>query len=117
MTSATSQDTAPTPDRGNAAAPGRRRSWALLHRLALALLGGYAFAWGFVSLGMAGSVALGIDFHEAETALLLLVFPVYLSLFLWAFAAERLVRVWVVLVAGAVSMTAAAWGVQQMMLS
>jgi hypothetical protein len=90
---------------------------AVLHRLALALLGGYAFAWAFVALGAAGLVALGMDFHEAETAMLLLAFPVFLSLFLWTFAAASLARAWAVLLAGALLMTAAAWGLQRMLLS
>lgn len=89
----------------------------LLHRLLLALLGGYAFTWGCTTLGVTGLVALGVDFHEAEMALLLLAFLIFLPLFLWAFAAPALARVWAVLVGGAVSMTAAALGLQQLLLS
>lgn len=42
-----------------------------LSRIAAALLGGYAFTWGFTALGIAGLAALGVDFHAAETALML----------------------------------------------
>ncbi|THF60253.1 iron uptake protein [Pseudothauera rhizosphaerae] len=89
----------------------------MLHRVAAALLGGYAFTWGFTTLGVAGLVALGVDFHEAETALLLLAFLVFLSLFLWAFAAASLVRVWAVLGGGAVCMTVAALALQRVLLT
>lgn len=86
-------------------------------RITGAVLGGYAFTWGFTALGMAGLIALGVDFHEAETGVLLLAFLVYPALFLWAFAAASPARVWAVLGGGAVLMTAAAWGLQRAMLS
>lgn len=89
----------------------------LASRVAAALLGGYAFSWGLAMLGIAVLVALGVDFHEAETALLLLAFPAFLLLFLWAFAAASLARVWAVLGGGAVLMSAAAWGLQRSLLS
>ncbi|WP_211091420.1 iron uptake protein [Pseudothauera rhizosphaerae] len=100
----------------HAALRGRTRP-SILHRVAAALLGGYAFTWGFTTLGVAGLVALGVDFHEAETALLLLAFLVFLSLFLWAFAAASLVRVWAVLGGGAVCMTVAALALQRVLLT
>jgi hypothetical protein len=106
--------TKPSPQ---SAASGRRAFLTILHRLVLALLGGYAFTWGFTALGIATLVALGVDFQEAETALLLLAFLVYLSLFLWAFAVSHLTRVWVVLGGGALFMTATAMGLQQILLS
>lgn len=87
------------------------------NRVAAALLGGYAFTWGLTAFGIAGLVALGLDFHEAEVTLMLLAFPVFLGLFLWAFAAVSVVRVWAVLISGAVLMTAAGWGLQHSMLS
>ncbi|MBK1674982.1 iron uptake protein [Ectothiorhodospira shaposhnikovii] len=86
-------------------------------RIAAALLGGYAFTWGFTAFGITGLVALGGDFHEAETALMLIAFLVYLPLFLWAFVATSLFRVWAVLGGGALVMTAVAWGLQQVLLS
>ncbi len=86
-------------------------------RVAVGILGGYAFTWGFTALGIAGLVAVGVDFHEAETALMLLAFLLFLPLFLWAFASPRLDRVWAVLGGGAVLMTAAAWGLQWALLA
>lgn len=85
-------------------------------RIAAAIVGGYAFTWGFTALGIAGLVALGVDFHEAETGVLLLAFLVFLGLFLWAFAAASVVRVWILLGGGAVLMTAAAWALQRALL-
>ena len=79
-------------------------------------VGGDPFTWGFTTLGVTGLVALGVDFHEAETALLLLAFLVFLPLFLWAFAAPSLARVWALLGGGAVLMGAAALGLQQVLL-
>lgn len=76
-----------------------------INRIVAALLGGYAFTWGFTALGIAGLVALGVDFHEAETGVLLLSFLVFLGLFLWTFAARNMLKVWGVLLAGALSMT------------
>lgn len=88
-----------------------------LNRIGAAVLGGYAFTWSFTALGIAGLVTLGVDFHEAETGVLLLAFLVFLALFLWAFAAASIARVWAVLGGGAVLMTAAAWTLQRVLLS
>jgi len=113
----TSQDTAPPNDLGVRPALWSRARLSTTHRLATALFGSYAFTWGFTALGMVGLVALGVDFHEAETAMLLLAFLVFLPLFLWAFAAASVVRVWAVLGGGAVFMTVAAWGLQRVLLA
>lgn len=86
-------------------------------RVAAALLGGYAFTWGFTAFGIAGLAALGWDYHEAETGVLLLAFLVFLGLFLWSFAAASLARVWGVLAGGAVLMSAAASALQRSLLA
>lgn len=91
-------------------------SLLIINRIAAALLGGYAFTWGFTAFGIAGLVALGLDFHEAETGVLLLAFLVFLGLFLWAFAAASVLRVWVLLGGGAVVMLTAAWALQRTLL-
>jgi len=85
-------------------------------RVSAGLLGSYAFTWGFSALGIAGLVALGVDFHEAETGVLLLALLVFLGVFLWAFAAASLARVWLVLAGGGALMTAAAWALQRAVL-
>lgn len=87
------------------------------NRILSALLGGYAFTWGFASLGIAGLAALGVDFHEAETGVLMLAFLVFLGMFLWAFACHSVARVWAVLAGGGAVMTLSAWLIQQTMLS
>lgn len=89
----------------------------VLARIAAALLGGYAFTWGFVSISIVGLAALGVDFHEAETAVLMLAFLIFLFGFLWAFAARSVVRVWAVFAGGGAAMTLSAWAIQQSMLS
>jgi len=65
-----------------------------LQRTAAALLGGYAFTWGF-------SAILG--------------FLVFLCAFLWAFAGRSLVRVWAVLAGGGLLMTGGASLVQHLL--
>ena len=90
---------------------------SVINRVSAALFGGYAFAWGFAAFFVAGLVGLGIDFHEAETAAMLLAFILYLCLFIWAFAAANLARVWTVLGGGAVLMVVAAWGLQHYLVS
>ena len=72
------------------------------------MVGGWAFTWGFVVLGVALLVAAGVDYHEAETLLYLFAFLLFLAVFCWAFAARSTVRVWTVLAGGAVVMTVAA---------
>lgn len=97
-------------------ANGSVRRLTTASRIVAAVLGGYAFTWGFTAFGIAALVALGMDFHEAEMALMLLALVVYLPLFLWAFVAASLSRVWAVLGGGAVLSTAAAWGLQRVLL-
>lgn len=87
-----------------------------LSRVTAALLGGYAFTWGFTALGITGLVAAGTDYHEAETAMLMVAFLVFLGIFLWAFATASLKRVWLVMTAGPVLMSGAAWALQQSLI-
>lgn len=91
-------------------------NYLLISRILSALLGGYLFTWGFVAFGIAGLAALGVDFHEAETAVSILAFLVFLGVFLWAFACRRVAVVWAVLAGGGAVMTLAAWGIQQSIL-
>lgn len=84
------------------------RHLTIASRVAASLLGGYAFTWGFASLGIASQVAFGVEFHAAETVMMLLSFLLFLGLFLWAFAARSLARVWTVLAGGGALMSAAA---------
>ena len=87
-----------------------------LTRVAAAVFGGYAFTWGFSAIGITFLVAMGIGFHEAETAVLMLAFLVFLAAFLWAFAAATVKKVWIVLMTGAAGMSGAAWLLQHSIL-
>jgi hypothetical protein len=89
----------------------------IVFRIAAAVVGGWAFTWGFVSLAITGLVALGWPYTEANTAAMLLAFIVYLVALCWAFAAVSLVRVWAVLGSGAVVMTAVASVLQRVMVA
>lgn len=73
---------------------------AVLWRVAAAVLGGYAFCWGLIALGVAGLVALGMPFEDAEQLSSMLAWLAYLAAFLWAFGAARLAPVWTVLAGG-----------------
>lgn len=88
---------------------------AVLQRVAAALLGGYAFTWGFIALGLALLFAAGMDFHDAEHLAAILGFLVFLTVFLWAFADRSLARVWGVLAGGGLLMTGAASLVQHLL--
>lgn len=94
----------------SAASTGRGRAAAVAARVGAALLGGYAFVWGSVTLAIVLLVRGGMDYHEAHTLAMLLAFLVYLVAVCWAFAAARVLRVWWVLVGGGGAMSAlAAW--------
>ncbi len=82
---------------------------SILSRITASLLGGYAFIWGFVTLGIALLVAAGMPYDDAQTLLFLLAFLIFLGCFCWAFTAASLMRVWAVLAGGGAAMTSAAW--------
>lgn len=81
-------------------------------RIGAAVLGGYAFTWGMIALGVAGLFAAGMEFHDAEHLCYIVGFLVFLVVFLWAFTARSLPRVWLVLVGGGGLMTASASFIQ-----
>jgi hypothetical protein len=81
----------------------------IISRITAGLLGGYAFTWGFVVLGIALLLVAGMSYHEAEMLTYLLAFLVFLTVFCWAFAARRVICVWSVLAGGGAAMTGAAW--------
>lgn len=94
--------------------PAARSGPSLLSRVLAALLGGYAFTWGFIALGTAGLFALGLEFHDAEHLSAMLGVLLYLAVFLWAIAAGSLRWVWAVLAGGGALMALVAslvqWG-------
>lgn len=89
----------------------------LIHQTLLSLIGAYAFTWGLSAASIAAQVALGVDFHEAETRILLLAFLVFIAVFMWAFACHSLARVWCVLVGGALGFSAIAYALQHFTLT
>jgi hypothetical protein len=89
----------------------------IVSRVAAAVVGGWAFTWGFVSLIITGLIAFGQPYNEASTTAMLLAFIVFLVVFCWAIAAASLTRVWAVLGGGAALMTGAAWVLQRGLLS
>lgn len=89
---------------------------AVVSRVLAAIFGCYAFVWGVVALGVAALNGLGVEYHAAEQAMMMLAFILYLALFLWTFAAASLWRVWLVLLPGSAVMLAAAWQLQRMII-
>jgi hypothetical protein len=81
----------------------------VVSRIAAALLGGYAFVWGFTTLGIVLAMAAGATYGTAQTSVYLLAFVVFLAAFLWAFAARSVARVWAALAGGGALMTGLAW--------
>lgn len=96
----------------DAATPRARDAVHVVSRIAAALVGGYALAWGAVALIITLGTAVGLDFHTAETLANLLAFAFYLPALLWAFAAASLARVWMVLLGGGAATSGAAWLLQ-----
>lgn len=108
-------DPATMPGRSiRASMPSSRVQLAL--RIAAAVLGGYAFCWGFIALCIAGLFAAGMQFHDAEHLASMLTLLLYLVVFLWAFVTRSLARVWAVLVGGGALMAGAASLVQWSLL-
>ena len=93
-------------------AAGTRPKLALVSRIAAAVLGGYAFAWGLVAATTSLAVAAGMGFHDAEFLSSLLGVLAFLGVMLWAIAARRLWRVWAVLAVGGAAMAGLASLVQ-----
>jgi hypothetical protein len=79
----------------------------VISRIGAAVLGGYVFIWGFFAFTLAGGYGLGMEFHDAESLSSILSFLLYLTVFLWAFAASQVNRVWLLLISGGLLMTAA----------
>ncbi|HMN43184.1 MAG TPA: hypothetical protein PKE27_01295 [Povalibacter sp.] len=81
----------------------------VISRIAASFLGGWLFVWGLTVFGISFGVWAGADYHQMESLMYLLAFVVFLVVFLWAYAAASLKRVWYVLAGGGALMTAAAW--------
>lgn len=90
--------------------------WTIASRIAAGLLGGYAFTWGFIALGIGLLFAAQMEFHDAEALGYIVGFLVFLMAFLWAFSAASVKRVWLVLAGGGALMTGAASLVQHAIL-
>jgi len=88
----------------------------LTARVAAAVLGGYAFAWGFIATCASLMFAAGMGFHDAEFLASLLGVLAFLVAFLWAFAARRLWVVWMVLTVGAALLAALGSYIQSLLV-
>lgn len=85
-------------------------------RVVAAVLGGYAFAWGFIAATASLLFAAGMGFHDAEFLASMLGVLAFLTVFLWAFAARRLWVVWTVLAGGGAVLAATGSLVQSLLV-
>jgi len=85
-------------------------------RVAAAVFGGYAFAWGFIATGASLMFAAGMDFHDAEFLSSLFGVLAFLVAFLWTFAARRLWVAWTVLLGGGALLAATGSFVQSLLV-
>ncbi|MEC8010729.1 MAG: iron uptake protein [Pseudomonadota bacterium] len=81
----------------------------------IAICGSYALAWGIVCLGIPLAVMLGLGFHDAEAAMNMLVFPLCLIVFLWAFA-QQSKKLWAGVYSIAFVFILIGWSLQQILL-
>jgi hypothetical protein len=93
--------------------PSRVIGLRVASRVSASLLGAYVFVWGFISLGTALGVVVGMPYGEAHTLLRLLAFLVFLAGFCWAFAARSVLRVWLTFGGGGALMTLGAWWIAE----
>lgn len=93
------------------AAPALSR-FDIASRTLAAILGGYAFTWGLIAFGMATMVAADMEFHDAEHLTAIIGFLVFLVIFLAAFGARNIKRLWAILVGGAIILTVGATLIQ-----
>ena len=84
------------------------RPLALVSRIGAAVLGGYAFCWGFIALALAGCYVAGLSFHDAEHLSAMLGVLLYLGVFLGVFATRRLGLAWLLLLGGGGAMAGVA---------
>lgn len=85
-------------------------------RVGIAVLGGYAFAWGVVAASTSLLFAAGMEFHDAEFMGAVAGLLAYLAAFLWAISARRLIAVWPVLFGGGALMAAAGSFAQSLLI-
>ncbi len=76
-------------------------------RIAAAVFGGYALAWGLIACATPALYGAGMAFHDAEHLAAIVALLVYLVAFCWAFVARSLARVWIVLAGGGAMLAAA----------
>lgn len=84
----------------------------LAARVGAAIVGGYAFSWGFIAAGAALLFKAGMDFHDAEFLSSALGLIAFLVVFLWTFAARRVWLAWLLLAGGGALLAAVASLVQ-----
>jgi hypothetical protein len=80
----------------------------IISRIGAALLGGYAFVWGFVTLSITSLSYTGMDYHDAWMLAMMLAFLLFLGAVLWSFTTRSSLRAWLVLGGSGALMTTCA---------
>lgn len=81
-----------------------------------AIVSAYLFTWGVTSLGIIALAFVGASFHASETGMLLVAFPLMLTVFLWSFISTRPARARLLLIGAGVLMTVMAWALQRLLV-
>ncbi len=87
----------------------QRQSPRFASRVAASLLGGWAFTWGFVTLGIALLLRAGMTYADARSLVHLLAFIVFLAALCGSFVGRSVMHVWLALLGGGGAMTALAF--------
>ena len=89
------------------------RSLLAANRFAAAIVGGYAFAYGYTALTTLAGFSLGLPLFDAQSFAWMTGALIYLGAILWAFVPRRTAWAWAVLGGGGVAMGAAAWALSR----
>jgi len=84
-----------------------------LNRFLAAIVGGYAFTYGFTALATLTGFAAGLPYSEAQVLAWMLGALVYLGAMLWGFVPRTSAKAWLVLAGGGAAMGMAAWALSR----
>ncbi len=90
----------------------RARAWLMASKVAVSVVGGFAFAWGAFLLALALAVRAGYPYGEMQALFGGLTFVVYVPAFVWSYVSANQKLVWLVLAGGGTLMLLLAWWLQ-----
>ena len=90
----------------------RARARLMASKVAVSVVGGFAFAWGAFLLALALAVRAGYPYGEMQALFGGLTFVVYVPAFVWSYVSANQKLVWLVLAGGGTLMLLLAWWLQ-----